>query len=58
MANIRWTVVTGASSGIGAELARVFSGIGHNVILVARRGVTNSMRSPKNCVGAMVASSR
>lgn len=37
MANIRWTVVTGASSGIGAELARVFSGIGHNVILVARR---------------------
>lgn len=37
MPNIRWTVVTGASSGIGAEMARVFSGIGHNVILVARR---------------------
>lgn len=37
MANIRWTVVTGASGGIGAEMARVFSGIGHNVVLVARR---------------------
>ncbi|MCC5976467.1 MAG: SDR family oxidoreductase [Salinarimonas sp.] len=37
MANIRWTVVTGASSGIGAEMARVFSGIGHNLVLVARR---------------------
>ncbi|HMB10725.1 SDR family oxidoreductase [Saliniramus sp.] len=37
MANIRWTVVTGASGGIGAEMARVFSGIGHNLVLVARR---------------------
>lgn len=37
MPNIRWTVVTGASSGIGAEMARVFSGIGHNLVLVARR---------------------
>ncbi len=37
MANIRWTVVTGASSGIGAEMARVFSGIGHNLVLIARR---------------------
>jgi short-subunit dehydrogenase len=37
MSNIRWTVVTGASSGIGADLARCFSAIGHNLILVARR---------------------
>src|SRR5437879_2831594 len=31
------TVVTGASSGIGAELARVFAHNGHEVALVARR---------------------
>lgn len=31
------TVVTGASSGIGAELARVFARHGHTVVLVARR---------------------
>lgn len=37
MPNTRWTVVTGASSGIGAEIARNFSAIGHNLILVARR---------------------
>ncbi len=37
MPNIRWTIVTGASSGIGADIARVFSAIGHNLILVARR---------------------
>ncbi|WP_029031898.1 SDR family NAD(P)-dependent oxidoreductase [Salinarimonas rosea] len=33
----RWTIVTGASSGIGAEIARQFSSIGHNLVLVARR---------------------
>src|SRR4051794_11197314 len=31
------TVVTGASAGIGAELARVFARNGHEVALVARR---------------------
>jgi uncharacterized protein len=31
------TIVTGASEGIGAELARIFAGNGHEVVLVARR---------------------
>jgi short-subunit dehydrogenase len=31
------TVITGASAGIGAELARVFAGHGHALALVARR---------------------
>jgi hypothetical protein len=31
------TLITGASAGIGAELARVFAGNGHRVTLVARR---------------------
>ena len=33
----RVTLITGASSGIGAELARVFASNGHRVVLVARR---------------------
>src|SRR4051812_17517992 len=31
-----WTLITGATSGIGYELAKVFAKNGHNIILVAR----------------------
>jgi NADP-dependent 3-hydroxy acid dehydrogenase YdfG len=31
------TLITGASSGLGAEMARQFAGMGHELALVARR---------------------
>ena len=33
----RVTLITGASAGIGSELARIFAAKGHRVVLTARR---------------------
>lgn len=38
MFGTRWTVITGASSGIGSEMARLFGARGSSLVLVARRG--------------------
>ena len=35
--NNRYTIITGASSGIGAATAKAFAGRAHNLILIARR---------------------
>ena len=36
MSNIRYTLITGASTGIGYELSKVFAKDKHNLILVSR----------------------
>lgn len=38
MTDPRWTVITGASSGIGSEMARLAASRGRSLVLVARRG--------------------
>ena len=38
MGEPRWVVITGASSGIGAEMARLYAARGRSLVLTARRG--------------------
>src|SRR5262245_43165671 len=48
-------LITGASAGIGAELARVFAARGHDLILVARReDRLNALRDELQPTGADV----
>lgn len=62
--NGRWSLVTGASSGIGVDFARELAGRGSNVILVARRAerlqevqteLTTRFRVEADCVTADLA---
>ena len=46
MSNIRYTLVTGASTGIGNELSKLFAKDKHNLILVSRN--KNKLQSVKN----------
>lgn len=46
MSNIRYTLVTGASTGIGYELSKLFAKDKHNLILVSRN--KNKLQSVKN----------
>jgi short-subunit dehydrogenase len=53
-------VVTGASSGIGREIAKAFDGAGHRISLVARRlslleGLRSEMRSETRAIRADLA---
>lgn len=51
----KWALITGASAGIGAELARVYVAHNHNVILVARReDLMNELASALRGEGAEV----
>ena len=44
--NIKYTLITGASTGIGYELAKLFAKDKHNLILVSRN--KNKLQSVKN----------
>jgi len=49
MEAINYTLITGGSSGIGYQLARIFAENGHNLIIVARD--EDELRSAKNDLG-------
>jgi len=56
-------LITGASSGIGAELARLCAGDGYELIVVARRaarlrGLAASLKVPVRCITADLSDSR
>ena len=45
---IRYTLITGASTGIGYELAKLFARYNHNLILVARN--KSKLETVKNVI--------